>query len=458
MKAHVTIDIHNYSLLYARTEAQIRSSELSQHSKDLISQFCGACLLRQTCSKVRLIRVMGVLLLAARQLGKDLDQVTREDLQTLITRWMTRQPAYSVQTLSTYKAIIKRFYTWLNDPAEFGTRATTPALVGWITTHVRTKEKKKLQRNELLTPADVERVITVCRNPRDKALLAIPWETGGRIAEIGNRQIKDAVPASVGYTLEVNGKTGVRSPLIVSSAPLLAQWLNNHPFKTDPDAPLWVRQQCTKPLPVLYQALRKLIHDYFVQAGITKRVYPHLFRHSRATYVLASGLMTEAQAKAYFGWSPNSEQLATYAHLLASDANAAILRENNLAPRQERVEDLRAITCYRCHELNAPTNDYCTKCNAVINLQKAYEHQQLHDAKENLLRSLFKVLMDRGLVDEAARAVHDAGLGKTLKAVALHETGEQNIASNGMTLPTAALPPAASVKQELPPRETKQAV
>src|SRR5436305_15347075 len=114
MKAHVTIDIHNYGLLYARAEAQIRGSELTPHTKDLISQFCGACLLRQTCSKVRLIRVMGVLLLAARQLGKDLDQVTREDLQALVTRWMTRQPPYSVQTLSTYKAIIKRFYTWLN--------------------------------------------------------------------------------------------------------------------------------------------------------------------------------------------------------------------------------------------------------------------------------------------------------------------------------------------------------
>lgn len=446
MKTTVTIDIHNYPLLYARAEAQIRNSELSQHSKDLIAQFCSACLLQQTCGKVRLIRTMGVLLLTARQLGKELDQATHEDLQTLVTRWMTRQPPYSVQTLSTYKAIIKRFYTWLNSPADFGTRASAPVLVSWITTHVRSKEKKKLQRNELLTPADVERVITVCRNPRDKALISMLWETGGRIAEIGNRQIKDAVPATVGYTLEVNGKTGVRSPLIVSSAPLLAQWLNNHPFKTDPEAPLWVRQQCTKPLPVLYQALRKLIHDYFQQAGITKRVYPHLFRHSRATYVLASGLMTEAQAKAYFGWSPNSEQLATYAHLLASDANAAILRENNLVPKQERVEELRAISCYRCHELNAPTNDYCTKCNAVINLQKAYEHQQLHDAKEHLLRSLFKVLVDRGLVDEAARAVHDAGLGPTLKAIALHETGEQNIASN------------TPVKQELPPREVNRAV
>jgi hypothetical protein len=37
-------------------------------------------LVQQTCGKVRLIRTMGVLLLAARHLAKDFDQATREDL------------------------------------------------------------------------------------------------------------------------------------------------------------------------------------------------------------------------------------------------------------------------------------------------------------------------------------------------------------------------------------------
>jgi len=408
MAKNVTIDIHNYARMYERAEAQITASDISQRNKDFIRNFCAACLLQQTCGKVRLIRTMGVLLLATRALGKDLDEATREDLQQLITRWMTKQPAYSVETLSTYKAILKRFYTWLANPAEFGSRTAAPPLVSWITTHVRAKDKKKLQRTELLIPADVQLVVETCRTLRDKALIAVLWESGGRIAEIGNRQIKDAVPAPVGYTLEVNGKTGVRSPLVVSSAPLLAQWLNNHPFKNDPEAPLWVRQQSIAPRPMLYAAIRKLIREYFHEAGITKRVYPHLFRHSRATYVLASGLMTEAQAKAYFGWTPNSEQLATYAHLLASDANAAILRENNLVEQKHVSDELKAITCYRCQELNAPTNDYCTKCNAVINLHKAYEHQQLHDAKENLLRSMFKVLVEKGLVDDAARSMTPA--------------------------------------------------
>src|SRR5262249_6391915 len=153
----------------------------------------------------RLIRVIGVLLLAARTLQKDLDAATREDLERLITTWMQRQPPYSPETLGTYKVIIKRFYTWLADPKGFTRRSNAAAIVAWINSHVQNKEKKRLQRNDLLTPEEIQRVITAARNLRDKALLSVLWETGGRIAEIGNRRINDVVPADVGCTIDVRG-------------------------------------------------------------------------------------------------------------------------------------------------------------------------------------------------------------------------------------------------------------
>jgi hypothetical protein len=128
--------------------------------------------------------------------------------------------------------------------------------------------------------------------------------------------------------------------------------------------------------------------------------------------------MTEAQAKAYFGWTPNSDQLATYAHLLASDANASILRENNLVPRKEVRDELRATKCYRCGEMNTSLSEYCAKCGAVLDLRKAHEHQQLHDMKEELFTRMFKLMVERGLIDEAAGEIHTAGLGVTLKRIA----------------------------------------
>jgi integrase/recombinase XerD len=432
----VTLDIHNYPRMFAHAETQVQQSTISQRNKDLIFSYRDACLLRQTCGKVRLIRVMGVLLLFARSLGKDFDQASREDVQQLVARLLSHQPAYSAQTIGTYKAILKRFYTWLGNPAEFSTRAPAPAIVSWITTHVRSKDKKKLQRGDLLVPGDIERVVDVSQNARDQALVSVLWETGGRIGEIGNLQLKHVTKEEYGYTLDLTGKTGQRTPLIVSSAPALTRWLNNHPFRNDLEAPLWVHYQyATTPHPMMYSTIRGMLVGYFRRIGITKRVYPHLFRHSRATYCLASGLMTEAQAKAYFGWTPSSDQLATYAHLLASDANASILRENNLAPTKEVREELRASKCYRCGELNASNAEYCTKCNAILDLKRAYEHQQVHDMKEELFFRMFKVMVERGLVDDAAREIHDAGLGALLKTLAQHvrETEQLQVVKQNIT-------------------------
>src|SRR6185369_10219962 len=116
MARSVTLDIHNYPRMFAHAETQVQESTISQRNKELIFGYRDACLLRQTCGRVRLIRVMGVLLLFARSLGKDFDQASREDVQQLVARLLSRQPAYSAETVGTYKAILKRFYTWLGNP------------------------------------------------------------------------------------------------------------------------------------------------------------------------------------------------------------------------------------------------------------------------------------------------------------------------------------------------------
>jgi integrase len=442
----MTLDIHSYEKQYTDAERLVRTSALSDKNKNLILAYRDACLLKGTCGKVRLIRIMSVLALLARQVGKDFDTITKEDVERLLAKLLARQPPYSPETLGTYKAILKGFVGWVVAPDQFPAKQP-PAIIAWMTTHVRRRDKKRLERADLLTPEDIERLLAVCRNPRDKALIAVLWETGGRISEIGNLPLKRVTKTEHGYTLDVNGKTGARSPMIVSSAPYLTVWLNNHPFKNDPEAPLWVHYQFTTTAkPLKYDTIRYLLARYFERAGIAKPFNPHTFRHSRATYVLANAIFSEGQAKRYFGWTPDSDMLATYAHLVDADSNAAILRENNLTTTQTVKRDLAPIQCTICGELNAPKSDYCTKCGAVLNLRKAYEHQQAHEHTDDLVMSIFRILVEKGLVDEAASKIHEAGLGPTLKRLAEHQTGTRPFGE------IAARPPS------LPLDETRTAV
>ena len=59
-------------------------------------------------------------------------------------------------------------------------------------------------------------------------------------------------------------------------------------------------------------------------AGIRKRVYPHLFRHSFATWALSRG-MNPVQLKDILGHSSLAMITNVYSHLAPEDAHAALM-------------------------------------------------------------------------------------------------------------------------------------
>lgn len=123
--------------------------------------------------------------------------------------------------------------------------------------------------------------------------------------------------------------------------------------------------------------------------------------------------MTEAQAKRYFGWAPDSDMLATYAHLVDSDANNAILKENQLTPTARVIDDLRTTACPICKEVNVARAPFCTRC--ATPLGESARTAPTTDETAALAQTLARVIIERGLLREAAEAVREAGLGDVLR-------------------------------------------
>ena len=410
------LDIHNFAREYHRAQERVQESTISDRNKELIFAYRDACLLHQVCGKVRLIRVFIILPLLARRLSKNFDQATKEDLQRLVASLL--ELPLKPTTIGTYKGVLKRFMGFVLRPNEFPHLTSTPTEIAWLRSHVRKRDQPRLQRHDLLTPSDVDKLLRAAEGARDRALIATLWEDGSRISETGNLQIKQVGPHEFGYTLDLSGKTGHRNILIVSAAPYVAQWLAIHPRANDPEAPLWVYGAHIEPRHVSYAGLRAILQRAMRHAGITKRLYPHLFRHSRCTYVLATGIMNEQQAKAYFGWTPDSNMLATYCHLIDQDANNAILRENNLTTTQAQPMRLQPRACPRCKELNTPSNTYCTRCAGILDLASAYQATAQQQDTNAIALRLIELLTKKGLLNEATDAVHEAGLSHTLRALA----------------------------------------
>jgi hypothetical protein len=93
--------------------------------------------------------------------------------------------------------------------------------------------------------------------------------------------------------------------------------------------------------------------------------------------------------------------------------------ENSPLPTMD--DHLVPVECVVCGGLNPHDTDYCTECGAVTSLAVAYQHQQAHRVHEDLNATLVTVLLQRGLLDDAVQAAHDAHLGGTLRRIATND-------------------------------------
>ncbi|QRF75149.1 Site-specific recombinase XerD [Thermoplasmatales archaeon] len=100
-----------------------------------------------------------------------------------------------------------------------------------------------------------------------------------------------------------------------------------------------------------YDDLHSTLKKTLRRAGIKRRIYPHLFRHTRAT-ILASRA-TEAPLETQMDWMHVSRMTQTYLHLSGRDHNMAILKVYGIEVKEDSsIDSERPLNCPRCNEPN----------------------------------------------------------------------------------------------------------
>lgn len=349
-------DYHNFKRQYQAGVTRLWKAKMPEDDKKLVERFIRDVKARGV-GMARLTKLVRTLSILGERLGKQFRDATLEDIKALVHHFETGD--YSVWARHDAKVILKQFYRWL-DGEDY------PKVVKWICTTIPHKDKPLVQEAELLTEEEINKVIAVADHPRNKAILAVLAESGARIGEIGNLTIGQIKVDESGTVLNVSGKTGRRRLRIISGTPYLLKWLDIHPDKENPYAPVWVNiGTLNHHKQMSYEGFRKILIEAFKKAGIKKRCHPYIFRHSRASQLARH--LTEFQMNTYFGWCQGSAMPSTYVHISGKDLDEDILRINGMKPGDKPIAfKPQARTCSRCKEINAPNALYCCRCAEIV--------------------------------------------------------------------------------------------
>jgi len=300
----------------------------------------------------------------------DLAKATRGDAEKVVS-WINSQP-YREWTKHDKKLTLRKLIQY----AKYGgcdKNTSLPPEVSWFSMAVNEKDSK-ITPDNLLTPEDFEAVVQSTENARDYALVHVLFEAALRPGELLGMSV-GSIEFKEDYCLiTVNGKTGIkRIPLVISFRPLL-EWLEEHPFRNDPDAPLWSslarnykgRRLCYRHFCLIIKRLAK-------KTGIKKDVWPYLFRHSCLTTL--AKVFTEARLEQYAGWVHGSKMSRRYVHFSARDLEDAVLELHGL--KKSEVKGLpRLVGCPRCGNKNSPGNVRCGFCGLILDKETAFKIEE----------------------------------------------------------------------------------
>jgi len=376
--------IYHFNRIFERAMKRLESSlDVRDEDKVNIWRFVEH-LLAKGVSKARAAKYIYHLIVMARVMDKPFESLGRRDVERLVS-WINASD-YSENTKRDYKIVLKKFFQWLRGCSEEDYEY--PEEVKWIKTR---QPKRRLLPQALLTLEEIKKLVMAAENPRDKAFILTHYDSGCRIGETLSLRIVNVNFDEYGAVLIVDGKTGPRRVRVIAAAPALASWLSIHPLRDNPNAPLWVGiGTAGRYKPLDYNGARAMLKRLTKKAGVNKRVYTHLLRHTRATEL--ASILTEAQMKEMLGWVQSSDMPSVYVHLSGRDVDNALLKAHGIMPDQEEKTKitLTTIVCPRCKRRVSAEDKFCSACGMVLDSKTAVKLEQERMKADQIMDMLLK--------------------------------------------------------------------
>lgn len=311
---------------------------------------------------------------------KPFNEFTKEDIEEYILYLQRKDKPNKANQINQTMIFVKAFFKWLYQTD------TYPDVVKWMKPKLK---PNKLRYEDLITWEETLDLMRFCYSARDRCILALLRDIGGRVEEsILRPKIKDLIKDEYGFKIRLIGKTGERTVRLTKSVPFMVEWLNNHPFKNESENSLFCvlssrkfnigKNKCVKKFgnPLGYQTVQSFFKELRQRSGIKKPLHPHVFRHVSATDRALQGFQ-EKELRVIYGWSANSRMVDLYCNFDSEQVDEKILeKEGKIVKKDKKIEIANAIICTNCSKENMPTNLYCSVCNNELTKKSVTEETE----------------------------------------------------------------------------------
>lgn len=298
------IDIHNTERAYETALNSLKNERLVYaRNKELILKFLWDCKVGKTVKgrakkkigKRRLMKYLFTLKKLSIWIGRPFDEVSQDEMERFISDlednvFKNGERNYSERTKLDFKKSLCKFYKWLG----------RGNLLEFVDTSPVETDVPVLRRDE------VEKLVNSTPFVWFKAAIMILFDGGSRIEETLNIRFKDLTVReykddSRCHWINIrHSKTFGRTIPLPLCGECLRELRYTHPSRDDPEAPLFS---------ISYPAFRKRLRILSMKV-LSKKVTPHMLRHSSATYWAPK--MNRYQLCAKYGWAFSSDMPDRY--------------------------------------------------------------------------------------------------------------------------------------------------
>ena len=297
-------------------------------------------------------------------LNKKFERATQKDIEKLVSDMDDLPNADSTKNRDW--TILIGFYRWLKGYP----KKRLPPIVDWI--EFKRVPITPYTADDMVSENEIVRISKFATNLRDKALILNKVDGACRIGELLTSKIGEIKQTDYGAEIKCDGKTGNSRPIILSwSTSTLMQWLNIHPFRDNPDAPIYCALQYNSPKYLSYAGACKMFKQNCKRAGVKRRMWLHLLKHVGCTEDARRG-MPDGLRKFKHHHSMNSKMDAVYVHFTNGDVpdiqkftmeklssgNAGV----KVLEKKLKEEENVVVSCKRCLFNNVVGAKYCNRC------------------------------------------------------------------------------------------------